>query len=545
MTKTLTGAELVASQLLENPDFIAKMGGLLGQQFGKADTINQGTGLVWYDLRPVVQMLYPFKELIPLISKLPRVAADGGTATHWKRIVGINVNNTSIGVAEGQRGGGIAITEQDQTATYKTMGLESSVTFQARWAGKNLSPENLGIAVQATLRSTMIGEEQALILGNAASPLGTTPTPTLSAGGTTGNWGGTVTVYVICVALSGYGNLLTTTYNSVTLQGGVPGQISRTNADGTVITFGGGSAQPSAEASLAGVTTAQIVTASVTPVAGAVAYAWYVSTTTGAETLVGVTQAAQVKLTKAGTALQQPITMLKVGSVYQDNSVNAYLPDGILSMIYGSVFGAPPGTPMATNTNLPTLTNGTMTLASSGAIMVTMSNGNSGLTISGTNILEFDAVLQAAYDQYKLGFNSIKMSSLDIQASMGAFFTGGAASQFRIMFDANQETGKIVAGRRVTSYINKFFGNTLDIELHPYLPPGTVLFWSDRVPYELAGVANILEAKVRQDYYQLQWPLKTMKYEFGVYVDEVFAGYFMPAFAVINNLNPSGGTPTI
>lgn len=543
MTKQLTGAELVAAQLLENPDFIAKMGGLLGQQFGKADTINTGTGLVWYDLRPVVQMLYPFKELIPLISKLPRVNADGGTAVHWKRIVGVNVNNTSIGVAEGQRGGGIAITEQDQTATYKTMGLESSVTFQARWAGKNLNPETLGIAVQATLRSTMIGEEQALILGNASTALGATPTPTLAAGGTTGNWGGTVTVYVICVALSGYGNLGYSTYNSTTQVGGVPGQISRTNADGTVITFGGGSAQPSTEATIAGVTTAQVVTASVTPVVGAVAYAWYASTTTGAETLVGITQSSQVKLTKAPSATAQPITALKVGASYVDNSVNTYIPDGILSMIYGSVFGGAPGTPMATNTNLPTLTNGTMTIANSGAIVVTMSAGNVGLTLSGTNLLEFDAVLQAAYDQYKLGFNSIKMSSVDIQNSMGAFFTSGSADQFRIMFDADKETGKIVAGRRVTTYINKFFGNSLDIEIHPYVPAGTVLFWSDRVPYELAGVANILEAKVRQDYYQLQWPLKTMKYEFGVYVDEVFAGYFMPAFAVINNLNPTTGTP--
>ena len=172
-----------------------------------------------------------------------------------------------------------------------------------------------------------------------------------------------------------------------------------------------------------------------------------------------------------------------------------------------------------------------------------MAQGNAGLTISGTNIVEFDAVLQAAYDQYKIGYDRILMSSVDINNFLGTFFAGSASNTFRIMFDADAETGRIVAGRRVTSYLNKFFGNTLDIEVHPFIPPGTILFWSDRTPYELSGVANILEAHVRQDYYQLQWPFRTMRYEFGCYVDETFAGYFMPAFGVITNLNPATGVP--
>ncbi len=173
-----------------------------------------------------------------------------------------------------------------------------------------------------------------------------------------------------------------------------------------------------------------------------------------------------------------------------------------------------------------------------------MKTGNTGLTISGTNISEFDVLLQAAYDQYKVGFNRILMSSTDIANSMGSFFGQGAAAGFRILFDADQKTGQIVAGRRITSYLNKYFNNTLDIELHPFVPPGTIIFWSDRAPYELAGVANILEAHVRQDYYQIEWPLRTRKYEYGVYVDEVFSCYFTPGFAVIRNLNTSTGAPS-
>ena len=67
--------------------------------------------------------------------------------------------------------------------------------------------------------------------------------------------------------------------------------------------------------------------------------------------------------------------------------------------------------------------------------------------------------------------------------------------------------------------------------------------WSGKRDYAI-GVTNILEAHVRQDYYQIEWPLQTRKYEYGVYVDEVFSCYFTPGFAVIRNLNTGTGTPT-
>ena len=285
----------------------------------------------------------------------------------------------------------------------------------------------------------------------------------------------------------------------------------------------------------------QVVTATVAPVRGAVAYAWFAGTASGGVIYVGTTTSYQCVITGPGGAGAQPGTSLKVGSAYVDNSTNALLPDGVLSQIFGGVFGVGPGTAMASNANLPS----NVSLSAGGSLIYTAPAGNSGLTISGTNIGEFDAVLRAAYDQYKLGFDRILMSAADIQNFMGTMLGQNAAAQFRIFFDADAETGRIVAGRRVTSYLNKWFGNTLDIEVHPFLPPGTVLFWSDRTPYELAGVPNLLEAHVRQDYYQIQWPFQTRRYEYGVYCDEVFACYFTPAFAAITNLNAPSGNASI
>jgi hypothetical protein len=518
---------------LQNPDFIKAV----ASQISKADTIDQSLGLLWYDLRPVVQLLYPFKELIPRISRLPRVPADGGNAFHWKRITAINVNNVSVGVSEGNRGASIALSLQDQQASYKTIGLESAVSFEARLGAKNLTPDALGTAVQSTLRSVMIGEEQTLMLGNASTQLGQTPTPTLAASGT-GSSLAAGTIYVIAVALSGVAFLQSNLTN------GVPGQITKTNTDGTTDTFGGGSAKASTEANVV-VTAGQKVTATVTPVAGAVGYAWYVGTATGAERLAAITSGNQAVFTKVQTTTQL-VTALQVAGAYVDNSTNALVPDGIISQIFGSVFGSAPSLAMSTNAALPAVasTGDTIAIAGSGALVYTKATGNTGLTISGTNIAEWDCILQAAYDQYKLGFDRILLSAQDIAEFMGQMLGQNAAAQFRIFFDADAENGRIVAGRRVTSYLNKFMNNTLDVEIHPFVPAGTQIFWSDRVPYELSGVPNILEAHVRMDYYQIQWPLTTRKYEYGCYVDEVFACYFVPAFAIVTNVQSANGTPS-
>jgi hypothetical protein len=525
--------------LLNNENFVKNLEKRLGP-LAKADTIQQATNLLWYDLKPIVQMLYPYRELIPRISRLPRVAANGGNAFHWKRIVGINVNGASSGVSEGNRGARIAIAEQDLTAAFKTLGFESSVTFEARLGARNLSPEALGISVQSALRSLMIDEEKILINGDASLPLGITPTPVLTAGAVTGLSGAFAsgTVYVVAVALTGMGYLGYSPYNAVTNLGGVVGQVTKVNADGTTDTYGGGSAQPSAETSTTTSAT-QVVTATTTLVPGAFAYAWYVGSASGQEYLAGITPSNQAIFTKYPPVTAQPLANLKVGAIYADNSTDQLIPDGILTQVFGQVTGPSPGQLMTTNPLLPS----GVSFSAGGSIIYSMPAGNTGLTIDGSNFSEIDAVLRAAYDQYKIGFDRILISATDVLDTFGAMLgQASTANGFRLMFDADKETGRIVAGRRVTSYLNKFFNNTLDVEVHPYVPPGCILFWSDRSPYELSGVANLLEAKVRQDYYQIQWPWRSRRYEYGVYVDEVFPCYFTPAFAAIINKNPGSGS---
>jgi hypothetical protein len=90
-------------------------------------------------------------------------------------------------------------------------------------------------------------------------------------------------------------------------------------------------------------------------------------------------------------------------------------------------------------------------------------------------------------------------------------------------------------------YFNPFAmdgGIKIPIKIHPTLPAGTILGWCENLPsqYLSNNVPNVAEVKVRQDYYQLDWPLRTRAQEFGVYAEEVLAVYAPFAMGVITNI---------
>ncbi len=483
----------------------------------KADSFSAGINgqqLVWYDLDESVRYLYPFEEQVPLVAgdarrgipPLPRVPARGGNATHWKTVTAINPSNLSGGVARGQRGGTIAVDTRDMSAAYKSLGLEASIDFETRYEEGELNPDNLSTAVQSALRSVLIYEEKCAIFGNCSLALGVTPTPALTASATGGSLG-SQTLSVIAVALTGEG------YYGSSVAGGVPAQVTRANADGTTAVYGGGSAKASASQAVSVSGPTGSVAATVAPVSGAVAYAWYWGAA-GSETLGAITTVNSVLITGAAAGTQ-PASALSA-----DHSQNALVFDGILTQMAGQSFGASSGSYVGIQPAGP---------AGVGTGLTSDNNGG---------IVEFDAILKDRWDNYKLGFDRILCNSqeainINRKALNGA--ASGATSLFRFQIDANRGEG-IVAGSRVIAYHNKFTGRDLDVVVHPWIPPGTILFWSDRVPYALSNVANIIQFKVRQGYYQIQWPLATRQYQYGVYVDEVLQNFFTPAFGMITNI---------
>src|SRR5258706_8266187 len=269
-------------------------------------SISIGTGLVAFDLQAPAKNLYPV--VTPIRNSIPRVGGGTGTATNWRQVTAlIGSGFDAMGwVPEGQRSGQMSYTSASKSAAFVTIGEEDAATFEAISAGRTFEDIQAMMAFRL-LQKMMLKEEMAILAGNASLTLGTPSIPTLSAsGGGATLPAATYFVKVVALTLEGYQN--------TSLLGGVATFKTVTGADGKTFTLSGGSSNISAEASQA-VTLGQTLFCSVNPVQGAVAYAWYVSTTTGSETLQAIT-------TINSLAISAPLSAGTQSSITADNSAN-------------------------------------------------------------------------------------------------------------------------------------------------------------------------------------------------------------------------------
>src|SRR5580700_11244153 len=205
-----------------------------------SESTSPTSGLTYYDLELGAKFLYPL--LTPLRNEMPRVSGKGGIQANWRAVTGVNTTGLRIGVSGGNRGGVQAISTQDYSAAYKGIGIETSVDFEAQYAGMGFDDVK-AIGAKIGLEACMLGEELLILGGNTSVSLGTTPTPSLAPSTSGGSLTNAASPYsVIAVALS----LDAIVNGSVT--GGIQGAITRSNADGSSDTFGGGAAGKSANA---------------------------------------------------------------------------------------------------------------------------------------------------------------------------------------------------------------------------------------------------------------------------------------------------------
>lgn len=457
------------------------------------------SGLTFYDLELGAKFLYPV--LTPLRNMIPRVSGKGGIQAAWRAITAINTTGLRFGVSSANRGGVLAVATQDYTATYKGIGVETSVDFEAQYAGQEFD-DIRAIGAKTGLEALMLGEEAMILGGNTSIALGTTPTPTLAASAT----GGTLPAQawsVVAAALTLDGLM------NGSIAGGVQGAITRTNADGSSDSFGGGVARKSANATVTTTGTTGSITATVAPVSGAFGYAWFWGPA-GSEVLGAITTINSVVIGAAGTGTQ---TAASLGT--NDNSINALAFDGLAYQ------ALKPG---------------------SGSYVLTMPTGTAGtgtpLTPDGTGgIIEIDMTLKSMWDNYRLSPDTMWVSSQEAANISRKVLLGSQTSAQRFVFETAQDM--VGGGIMVRTYLNRFSmqgGSTVDVKVHPNMPAGSILFTTKMLPYPLAGVGNVMQIRTRQDYYQIEWPLRTRKYEYGVYADEVLQNYFPPSMALIINI---------
>src|SRR5271165_1681508 len=98
-----------------------------------SESTSATSGLNFYDLELGAKFLYPV--LTPLRNAIPRVSGKGGIQASWRAVTAINPGAVRAGVSGGNRGGLVAVQTTDYTATYKGLGLEGNVDFEAQYAG--------------------------------------------------------------------------------------------------------------------------------------------------------------------------------------------------------------------------------------------------------------------------------------------------------------------------------------------------------------------------------------------------------------------------
>lgn len=510
-----TGRDVTAETIVAVSKIIGGTGVGLG---GSPDDLRKATGtitlannLIAYDLEAPAKNLYPV--LTPIRNSIPRITrgAGAGDAAHWVQVDAIAGNSTAgilPWVPEGQRAGRMGITTSQKSASYKTIGLETDVTFEAQSAGMGFE-DVMSTSGTRLLNQSMILEEHAILGGNLSVALGTPATPTTA----TATTGGTIAAatyvcYVFALTYEGY--------QMATVAGGVKRQLTVTGMDGQTYTLNGGSSKSSASASQATTGATSTLSLSTTAIKGAVAYAWYVGVS-GSEKLEAITTLNSVKFTAlAGTGAAYSA----ISDASTDRSLNTTGFDGLLYSAWNSS--------TAYYASLATGTAGTGTV----------------LTASGRGtVTEIDTALKAFWDNYRISPEVIYVNSQQLTDIFNKCFISGSNPMVRFNIDAGSNAVSFTAGAVVGFYMNPYTldgGNVVPIKLHPTLPAGTILFWCNNLPafYQAANVPQVAQVQCRRDYYQIPWPIVTRANATGVYAEEVLKVYAPFALGTISNVAP-------
>ncbi|MGU3387268.1 hypothetical protein ACLBYG_22350 [Methylobacterium sp. D53M] len=474
-----------------------------------AKSITTQTGLVAYDLQAPAKNLYPV--LTPIRNRLPRVGGGVGVATNWKQIDAIRGSGwDAMGwVPEGQRSGQMSYATSNKAASYVTIGEEDGASFEAINAGRGFEDVKARMTMRM-LQKTMLKEENALVGGNATMQLGTPQAPVLSVAGSTGNIA-PATVSVIVVALTFEG------MRGASLANGVPTSKTITGADGKTFTLNGGCSNKSTNATIA-VSGGNILSATVPAILGAMGYAWFAGPA-GSETLQAITSINSVALSNALVTNSQPAS-----AVTGDFSTNSLAFDGLLTTAFKAAAGG--------NAYAKVLGTGTAGVGTK-------------LTGSGRGSCnEVDAMLQGMWDAYQVSPSVLYVNSQELTSLTNVCLNGSSGPL--VQYIQNPAAGGIAAtaGGTIEFYFNPYRqdgGTKIPVKIHPALPPGTILGWADDLPvqYQSSEVPNVAEVKVRQDYYEIDWPIVTRQRQVGVYAEEVLAVYAPFALGTISNIAKS------
>lgn len=524
------------------PEELAKFDGMkagdpIPLAYGSDDlqkaSLSTAGNLVTYDLRDpslhLVPWLSPIRDMLPRVDK----SAKAGTTAHWKAIFASSIVQTSYQadpwINEGARAPLYTFSASDESAAYVSMGIDGSVTYEAVSAAVGLEDANATARFFA-LESLMTREEDAIIGGNKSLKLGTVGTVTPSAVADTASTLPTETYYAQCVALTyaGYRNSTV-----AVLPAGVATQKSITTPDGKVMAVNGGSSNVSALSAGQSISLNTNHLNLTTPaINGAFAYAWYVGTTNtvGTPLLQAITTTNSCVINSAlltGTQAASAIT--------QDLSVN----DGTTGGLPGAVTAFDGFLVQALNA-AGTFTAATGLYLNTNAYAINLL-GNFLTTDSAGGVVEISNMLEYMWNTFRVSVTVLWVNAQELRNITKKILNASSAPLVRYNQSADGESYDLVASGTVSNYFNPFLpggGKRIPIMVHPTIPPGTILAYSETLPpyFKTNSTPTVCEMLCRRDYYSRDWADVTREYQFGTYVEEVLAIYAPFCLGVITGI---------
>lgn len=419
------------------------------------------TGVQGYDLSGLVSLVPVNVPARNNTSAFPRrIAGEGSQTAVWRALLNINSQQADVAVGMDFAGSLVKLSEQDVFAPYKPLATAGRVTLDAVAVARNFA-DALAVDELQTLIQLFIGQDIHIINSQNWS-LGTVSAPSLVGSTTGGSIASGAQVNVKVCARSGANYFL------------------------------GGSSAASSNAQLTvGTTTStNSVTASLAAVKGAVAYDWFVGSSSSNQVYLTTTTVASVTITSIPTAAQALPSLPLLSATAPttpptaDTSFNAnnwY--NGIIASTLGDYGSTAPVTP------------GTGT--ASGATFI--DNAGAAPSISGGNVDILDTINDKLWASVQLSPTAYMMNSLQGDEISKGLLASTAAVTYLPPTDADARTN-LAGGGFVGRYINKAAGGVpVPIEIHPHVAPGTIIARTDRVPFPGSNIGSVFEVRCQYD----------------------------------------------
>jgi hypothetical protein len=421
------------------------------------------TGVQGVDLSGLVSLVPVNVPARNNTSAFPRtIAGEGSQTATWRALLNINSAQANPAVGRDYAGTLVQFSEQDCFAQYQPLAEAGRVTLDAVAVARNFA-DALATAELQTLNQLFIGQDIYIVNGQAWS-LGTPPTPVTTAATSGGSITGGTTVYVKVCARSG-----TNYYYGGNSVASVAGSITTATGQNT-----------------------NTVSASIAAVKGAVAYDWYVGSSASSLFYYTTTSVANVTITAVPTTAQSVPTTLPLLSTIAppstppsaDTSWNQNWFNGLIATTLGDYGSSGPVTP-GTGQN------------PSGATFI--DNGGAALAASGASITLLDTINDDLWTSVQLSPTAYMVNSLQGDEISKLLLNSTASTTFLPPTDADARTN-LAGGGYVGRYINKAAGGVpVAIEVHPHVPPGTIIARTDRVPFPGSNIGSVFEVRCQYD----------------------------------------------